>query len=388
MRHNLFNAITKDEIFEILNNFDISIKKSSKKEECINALEGLLSDNKIDDDYLYDIVSDRLALHPVKVEELLSITKTERLRFQEQGKLIVNHYSPFTRYGKDFECPYYDYKQIHTITQDDIETWRAEHKATVAANRKKGASKASETRKKNKELVKNFYENEWTSMVDKWESIDAELAKTFKLAFWTMWCSRMAKEFQEKAHKANLANFSKYVDKKEEFYKYKNKALELLTQSKYTNISFYRPENADKIRVSFCDEHYHHWCQDRRYIGYYDKWDYYYDNKNCIDNCDHCDVYVDKDYYSLYYLEISSDKVEDFKFSFHTPYPLADDEIYPSITSIPKVHHEENGEGLFRFGRSMFDEELVVFTETRIRKYIEECIKEFEDMLNSRKMDK
>lgn len=385
MRSKLLNVTTKDEIANILNDFNITIKKSAKKEEYVEALEGLLSDNKIDDDYLYDLVGDKLALHPSNIEELLSITKTERLRFQEQGKLIVNHYSPFTRYGKDFECPYYDYKQIHSITQDDIESWRAEHKAIVSANRKAGASKASETRKKNKEIVKNFYENEWVSMVNKWEGVDIELAKTFKLAFWTIWCSRMAKEFQEKAHRATSANVSKYNSKKEDFYKYKNKALELLTQSKYTNISFYRPDNPDKIRVSFCDYHYESWCEQRRYIGYYDKWGYYYDNKKHIDDCKHCDVDVDEDYYSLYYLEISSSKVEDFKFSFHTPYPLADDEIYPPIASIPRVHHEENGEGLFRFGRSMFDEELVVFTENRVKKYIEECIKEFEDMLNNKK---
>ena len=382
MRNSLLNAITKTEIFDILNDFDIDIKKSAKKEEYTKALEGLLSNNKIDDDYLYNIVGEKLALHPSKVEEMLSITKTERLRWQEEGKLIVSHYIPFRAYGKDFDCPMYDYKETYKITQDDIETWRKEHKAKVSANRKAGVSKASETRKKNKEIAKSFYENEWVSMVQNWESIDKELSITFKLAFWTMWCSRMAKQFQEKASRATLANVSKYNEKKEEFYKYKNKALELLTKSKYTNISFYRPDNADKIRVSFCNSHYQHWCDERDDIGYYDKWDYYYDHKGIVDNCGHCDVDITKDYYSLYYLEILSDKVEDFKFSFHTPYPLADDEIYPPITSVPRVHHEENGEGLFRFGRAMFDEELIVFTETRVRKYIEECIKEFEDMLN------
>lgn len=224
-------------------------------------------------------MGEKLALHPTSTEELLSINKSERLRWQKEGKLIVNHYTPFRAYGKSFDCPMYDYREIHKLTQDDIETWREEHKATVSANRKSGASKASETRKKNKELVKNFYENEWIAMVNKWEDIDIELAKTFKLAFWTMWCSRMAKEFQEKAHRATSANVSKYNSKKEDFYKYKNKALELLTKSKYTNISFYRPDNADKIMVSFCDYHYENWREERSYMSYYDKWDYYYDNK-------------------------------------------------------------------------------------------------------------
>lgn len=382
MRDILLNLITKDDINGILNNFDINIKKSAKKEEYTKALEGLLNENKIDDDYLYNIVGEKLALHPSKVEELLSISKTERLRWQEEDKLIVSHYIPFRAYGRDFDCPYYDYKQIHSITQDDIETWREEHRVKVSTNRKLGVSKASETRKKNKEIAKSFYENEWVSMVKNWESIDKELSATFKLAFWTMWCSRMAKQFQEKAHRANLANVPKYNGKKEEFYKYKNKALELLTKSKYTNISFYRPENPDKIKVNFCSWHYENWCEIRSCIGYYDKWEYYYDNKKSINKCDDCDVDVNKDYYSLYYLEILSDKVEDFKFSFHTPYPLANDEIYPPITSIPRVYHEENGEGLFRFGRSMFDEELIIFTEARVRKYIEECIKEFEDIFN------
>ena len=384
MKDKLLDALRKDELGDVLEKFDISIKKSAKKEEYIKAIEGLLEEDKIDVGYLYSIGGDRIALHPRDVEDLLNITKAERLRWQEEGKLTVNHYTPFTAYGKDFECPYYDYKETKQITQEDIDKWRNEHKETVTANRKKGVAKANETRKKNKELVKNFYDNEWTTMVRGWEQIDIELAVTFKLAFWTMWTSRMAKEFQEKAHRATIANVSKYNSKKEEFYKYKNTALELLTKSKYTNISFYRPEESDKIRVSFCDQHYEIWCEERRYIGYYDKWSYYYDNKKSIDNCKHCDVDVTKDYYSLYYLEITSPDVKDLKFSFHTPYPLANDEIYPPIESIPKVDHEENDEGLFRFGRSMFKEEMVVFTENRVRKYIEECIKDFKDIMNTK----
>ena len=89
MKDKLLDVLRKDELNDVLDDFDINIKKSAKKEEYVKAIEGLLMEGKIDIDYLYGIGGDRLALHPTSVEELLSITKTERLRFQEQGKLIV-----------------------------------------------------------------------------------------------------------------------------------------------------------------------------------------------------------------------------------------------------------------------------------------------------------
>ena len=219
-------------------------------------------------------------------------------------------------------------------------------------------------------------------MINKWESIDKELAITLKLAFWTMWASRMAKQFQEKAFKAHAKNEGKYKEKKEEFYKYKNRALELLIQSKYTKVSFYRSDNPDKIYIDLCDYHYHDWCNQRSWC-YMNIFDYYSENKCKVHSCNECSVDIDKDYYSLYYIEIKSEFIDDIKFSFHTPYPLASEEYYPDINTIPMVQHEENEEGLFRFGRSLFAEELIVFTETKVRKYINECISDFENYNNA-----
>jgi hypothetical protein len=96
--------------------------------------------------------------------------------------------------------------------------------------------------------------------------------------------------------------------------------------------------------------------------GYYwDKWDFFYQNRKLVNKCREC-VYSDiKDYYSLYYLEIKSDKFPDFSFSFHTPYPIGR-KFLPHPETLPYVDHVEQ-DGIFRFGRPLLEQEKVIHTE-------------------------
>ena len=47
------------------------------------------------------------------------------------------------------------------------------------------------------------------------------------------------------------------------------------------------------------------------------------------------------------------------------------------------MHHEENQEGLFRFGRSLVDEEVIVFTDKKIEKYLLEALDLFDKVVSS-----
>lgn len=385
----LIDVIRKDEMIDLitphLNQLNIDkIKARDSKETIIKYFKRANRLKIINKKDLYELFGERLALHPVDLEERLNISKTERKRWTEEGKLKVARTEIFTKYRQDFECPYYDYKQATTLKQSKIEKWREQHKLQVAKNRSKGAKKAIKTKDKNKELVKNFYEKELVEMKQKWNSVDQELFVTYNLAFWTMWVSRMAKQFQEKAVNAKTKG-QEYTEKKNEFYQMKNRAMDLLSKSKYSKIEFYRPERHEKIYVSFCDLHYHDWCRQREWC-YMSKWDYYYDNRGAVHRCKECEVVVDKDYYSLYYLKIQCDNVPDITFSFHTPYPVSKVN-FPDPKKLERVEHEENEEGLFRFGRALVGEEVVVFTESRVRKYIAEALNLFEKSLEDKKED-
>lgn len=365
----LLEKINKD---DLINECNLDCNKNKSKDVVVNLAYSKIQEDQLLAHKINKNYGDRIALHPTKVEEILSITKTERKRWEDKFK--IRYYDTFSKYGKSFEYPMYDYFSIMSISKEMIEEWRVEHKKQVSENRKIGVEKAKETKKENEKRVKSFYEDEWLTMVENWKSTDLELANTYKLAFWTMWLSRTAKLFQEKASRSKIHKL-KYLEKKEQFYKLKNEAIELLVKSKYTNISFYRPEDPDKIRVQFCHLHYDTWCMLRQGC-YMDKWDYYFFNKKEINKCEDCITDIQKDYYSLYYIEINSDKIPEYKFSFHTPYPLEKD-VFGDPNQYKQVEHEENLEGLFRFGRSLDDGEAVIFTEKRTLKYFNECKEDF-----------
>ena len=111
-----------------------------------------------------------------------------------------------------------------------------------------------------------------------------------------------------------------------------------------------------------------------------DKWDFYYTHKDEIDKCSCCSVDINEDYYSLYYIELSSKEVPDYKFSFHTPYPIGNS-FFGNPDDLEQVEHEENEEGLFRFGRSIDESEEVIFTEKRIMNYFNKSKIAYEEYL-------
>lgn len=365
---------------DLVDFFKMEVKRTDKKPLIIDKAYELIKDDEILSKKLYDKYKDLLAIHPIQVEEMLGITKAERKRWNN-SKLKISYYDSFHKYGRYIEYPMYDYECITNISSSDIEKWREEHTKQTSKNRKDGAKKAVETRKKNKQVVKEFYDNEWISMLSQWKDVDIELYNTYQLAFWTMWLSRLAKSFQLKSYRSTKYK-DLYNNKKEDYYKMKNEAIELLSKSKYCDISFYRPENPDKLWVDFCDFHYNMWCDERHYI-YMDKWDFYYTHTDMLNKCSECNIERNEDYYSLYYIELFTYKAPDFKFSFHTPYPIGKS-IFGNPEILKQVEHKENEEGLFRFGRAIDESEEVIFTEKRILKYFEKAKTSYKEYLDGK----
>ncbi|WP_409270556.1 hypothetical protein V1499_14225 [Neobacillus sp. SCS-31] len=130
--------------------------------------------------------------------------------------------------------------------------------------------------------------------------------------------------------------------------------------------------------MQYCELHYEKWCAEREF-EYVSKWDYFWMYKKEIDRCQNCNYEIHKDYYSLYYLTIENGNT---RFSFHTPFPIGR-EFFPDPKEIIRVHHEEQ-EGLFRFGRGLFDEEKVIFKEKRILQYFEEALEKYRFVIESK----
>lgn len=93
----------------------------------------------------------------------------------------------------------------------------------------------------------------WETMVAVWTSQGSpELSAVLQLAYWMAIVSRWAKTNREKARGAVKYGES-YVARVQTWYQLKNQAFQLLLQTPYVQVSFYRPEEPDKISLTLCD---------------------------------------------------------------------------------------------------------------------------------------
>jgi hypothetical protein len=245
-----------------------------------------------------------------------------------------------------------------------VEGWRSRDQKRVTKNRKLAARKAIHTRVLNQVKVEGFLVS-YDQMLSDWQAFP-DAVPVFRLAYWTTWVSRWAKEYQLKAQ-----NAIKYRDRYQrlslELYELKNQAIKVLATSAYTKLAFYRPQEPDKLIWGYADE-----PQDDDWNEGYDNDDWDYDSRP---RRRRVVIGRKKDFYSLYYLTVEHLDIVD-RFSFHTPYPIGC-EILPPKESLPRVEHEEQ-EGVFRFGRSLFNEEKITHTEKRVRAEFEKALNQLQ----------
>lgn len=264
------------------------------------------------------------ALSPYECEQLLGCTTTERRRWTKDGKLKVSEYKTINKYGRTITYPMYDRECLEALSLETMDRWRSEHEEDLIAKRREAGQKAQESRRQNEELRKEFA-IEWKRTLASWyKKGDFALAVSFELAYWTMWLSRWAKEHHRKSRNA-IKHSQKYADMEKKFYEMKNEGLKILYKTQNGKLSFYRPEKRDK----------------------------------------NINGQIERDYYSLYYLEVNSPAIPEYGFSFHIPYPIAK-QFFPPPENLPQVTHEEQMDSLFRFGRNILTEEKIIFTEKEV----------------------
>ncbi len=319
-------------------------------------LQATLSADQLARAQFFEVFVQELAVGPGELETLLACTPGERKRWTSDGKLPVLCYRAFRKAGQDLLYPVHDRRCILSLTQTEIARWRGEHQKLVALHRKTGAQKAQFSREANQQARRDFFTS-LEEMVCEWERCGSpHLAAALKLALWTQWASRWAKDNQVKLQHA-IKYQALYLQRRDVWYARKNEAIAVLAQTPYARLSYYRPEEADRWSLELCDEHY----EMRRELGYENKWVFFADFGEEIRQCPRCHAAVEKDYYALYHMEIAAAAFPELRFSFHVPHPIGK-AFLPPPHALPHVEYTEQ-DGMFRFGRPLLEDEKVLYRE-------------------------
>jgi hypothetical protein len=352
-------------------------KTNEPKAALVQRLRTLLEADQRAKVCFFDVFAQELAVEPWELETLLGCSTTERKRWVADGKLTPLTTRSVFKSGRELVYPVFDRRSIQSLTQEDIDGWRAEHTALVAMRRKTGAQKASSRRAQNEQARQSEFARV-ESVFSEWEQHEfPELAAVFRLAYWTMWASRWAKENHVKGIKA-VKYQALYEQRRERWYARKDEALSVLAHSSYAHVAFYRPDQADKITLSLCDDHYLSMKQ-----GFYEgQRDFYVAHTKEIKACPGCHVTIELEYYSLYSLEIVADGCPDMRFAFHIPY-LAGLAFLPPPHSLPQVTQTEQEDGLFRFGRRLEEGEKVLYREKDVETQFTQALTEVRRLFSS-----
>jgi hypothetical protein len=317
----------------------------------------------------FEVFVEEIAVEPWELEKLLGCTTSERKRWVSDGKLVPLTSRSVRKSGRELVYPVFDRRDVAKITPEIIAHFRNEHASLVALRRKTGARTAQESRVKYAEARKLALK-EVEDAFGEWTRLGSlEMAAVLRLAFWTQMASRWAKENQAKSVHATKYG-ALYRQRMNEWYQRKDEALRVLVCSSYAHLSYYRPEDADKIELVLCEAHY-----DGLREGYYDgKWDFYASNQTEIHACPACHVSISHEYYALYAVEISAPSCPTWTFSFHIPQPIGK-AFLPPARALPKVLHIEQ-EGLFRFGRRLYAEEKILYREKDVATHLAQALTE------------
>lgn len=336
-----------------------SHQQKLSKEQLVALLVALIDENQGERWRLLTMFPSELAVGPTELENLLHCSAAERKRWVKDGKLAVLEYRTFRKAGKDLHYPVHDRRMVIAISQEEIAQWRQEYQDQIQQHRRLGVQLAVERRKINQQQRQQF-QLSWQEMITTWTThASVEVAQVLQLAYWTCWASRWAKENHLKGLHSSK-HMARYQAQRDAWYARKNEAMQLLYHTPFAKLSFYRPENPDKMVLSLCDEHY-----EEKIDGFYeDKWDFYEVHKATINACPQCFVAIERDYYALYYLEITTAHFPELRFSFHMPYPIGR-ALFPTPKKVPKVEHVEQ-DGVFRFGRTLFPLEKITHRESDV----------------------
>jgi hypothetical protein len=358
--------LTKEQICAFLG---LPARTAGLKAALVAQLSAALENDAETKARFFEVFAEEIAVEPWELEKQLGCTATERKRWVSDGKLVPLATRSVRRSGKELVYPVFDRRDVARMTPETLARFREEHASLVAMRRQTGARNARESRIRYAEARKLALSRVEEACEEGVRLDSPELTAVLRLAFWTQMASRWAKENMVKSVHATKHS-ARYRKRMEAWYQRKNEALQVLAHSPYARISYYRPEDADKIDLEFCAGHYEIFRE-----GYYEgKWDFYACHKAELHACPACRISVAREYYALYVIEISAPTSPASTFSFHIPQPIGKAFLPPART-LPLVSHVEQ-EGLFRFGRKLYDEEKTLYREQDVETHFAQALAE------------
>jgi hypothetical protein len=154
--------LSKEQLGAFLTFLKLPASSRELKANLVEHLKTHMANDEAVKSLLFEIFAHELAVAPWELEKLLNCTTPERKRWTEEEKLHVLGTGNFRKHGQDLDYPYYDRRDILTLTINDLEAWRAEHKVAVHERRKAGAKVAAITRKARQDAEEREHMAEYT----------------------------------------------------------------------------------------------------------------------------------------------------------------------------------------------------------------------------------
>ncbi|MCR6789937.1 MULTISPECIES: hypothetical protein [Bacillus cereus group] len=139
-----FHDVLKEKLIEWITNFSKEMAlehewKELTKYEIMDIIESYYNAEQYHEVLHYKIVNDfpkSTGIGPSKVEEILGCTKTERKRWEHEGKLpVVSWFDAGTR-RNPISVPMYCRLTIENMIPEILDRWRAEHAEYIAMKRR------------------------------------------------------------------------------------------------------------------------------------------------------------------------------------------------------------------------------------------------------------
>lgn len=346
-----WNHLNKDVLVSLAKKHHLPCKSRDKRDKVLHEVKEYYKRHSI-----REVVSHlKTATVPTYVlEDMLGkLTKTQRDNLVTGGFIPVLSITSIRKYGKNLETPNYSFFGLLNVhahksqLSDALSYGRfcrlqsPEHAEALKVAREYNQERRAKKRQQ-REQVTTEIQNQLTSFGNP----GTLHFYVFQLAFWCRQINHLAKTVL-------------HPDKASELYALKDQALQLFfkyVDQSYISVFIYRPEQPDKIDFRLCPDHFEKFCEERSWHEGERAIDYLGIHQHAIKKCADCSLQVQKEYYTLYYFQISDGTSE---YGFHLPY-MKNKAIFGNRRKYSEVDHKENVEGSFRFGRAITKDELAL----------------------------
>ena len=296
---------------------------------------------------VYD--QNKFKLGPVDIEEILQCSATEVKRWTDEDKLFIVDYQRTKSAGKTHLYPVFDASAILSIDPNKIEEWRTEYKNKLYNNHR--------TNKPKNTALK--------SVIDEYlKDTDTRTKKIYELALWTYWIDYWHTTYINKLHRISLQT-EKYQEKANNYLKCIIKAFKKF-QELGIDIKLSQPRHPDKVYIEFCPKHWQEILDNNE--NSLDNIDLYYKNPDMYDKCPDCIKNIEKNYHSLYFVEINFEDLP-ISFCFTLPYHTCKLNVTETITN-------ENRHGCYINNKLVNYNSYIVHSEIMVNKAFNASIKD------------